>query len=163
MEAELRHQKTGVYYGSFSCGWITFWFHVFQMAAPFSKAVSTDQTMSLWPFPSAPSSKTCLWTSVWTCAQRRWGHVLVQIMCICADEYVCVSCMIWCLYFRRNHWLSWPEIGVTAASRLLSSPSTSWRTRTCVSIAATGRNLRAAGMTSTLWCTRRRFKVKIGG
>lgn len=94
MEAELRIQKTGAYYGSFSCGWITFWFRVFQMAAPFSKAVSTDQTMSLWPFPSAPSSKTCLWTSVWTCAQRRCGHALVQIMCICADEYVCMYDMV---------------------------------------------------------------------
>lgn len=94
MEAELRIQKTGAYYGSFSCGSITFWFRVFQMAAPFSKAVSTDQTMSLWPFPSAPSSKTCLWTSVWTCAQRRCGHELVQIMCICADGYVCMYDMV---------------------------------------------------------------------
>ncbi len=39
----------------------------------------------------------------------------------------------------------------------------SWRTRTCVSTAATGKSLRAAGTTSTLWCTRRRFKVEFGG
>lgn len=95
MEAELRKQKTGVYYGSFSCGWITFWFHVFQMATPFLKAVSTDQTMSLWPFPSAPSSKTCLWTSVWTCAQRRWGsdHVYVCWFrsCVFVQMSMCVT------------------------------------------------------------------------
>lgn len=48
------------------------------MAAPFSKAVSTDRTMSPWHFLSVRSSKTCLWTSVWTCARRGWGDMRIR-------------------------------------------------------------------------------------
>lgn len=47
----------------------------FQTAVPSSKAASAGRPTWAWPFLSVPSSKTCLWTSVWTCAPRRWGAV----------------------------------------------------------------------------------------
>ena len=64
------------------------------------------------------------------------------------------------LYFRRNHWQFWLESDATAASQLLSSLFMSWKTRRCVSAAAQAKSLRAVEMTSSLWCTRHRFKVK---
>lgn len=45
----------------------------FQMAVPFSKGASAGQKTSRWLSPSVPSSKTCPWTSAWTCARRGWG------------------------------------------------------------------------------------------
>lgn len=95
------------------------------------------------------------------CTERVRGRVFSCIVNLCTCE--CVFSVWQLLYFRRNHWPSWLEIDVTAASRLLSSPCMRWKTRTCVSTAATGKSLRAAGTTSTLWCTRRRFKVRLGG
>lgn len=66
-----------------TCVWAGSWgrFNVvvsaFQTAAPFSKAASAGRPTWAWPFLSVLSSKTCLWTSVWTCAPRRWGALFV--------------------------------------------------------------------------------------
>lgn len=69
----------------------------FQMAVPFSKDVSTGQTMSHWLFPSTLSSRTHLWTSVWTCAQRGW--VGVQWVCLCI---VCLQWVIAAIFQEKS-------------------------------------------------------------
>lgn len=64
---------------------------------------------------------------------------------------------------RKNPWPSCQVIDVTAATRPLSSPSMSRRTRTCVSTAVKAKSSRTVAMTSTSWCTRHRFKVATDG
>lgn len=49
----------------------------FQTAAPSSKVASAGRPTWRWPFLSALSSKTCLWTSVWTRAPRGWGALFI--------------------------------------------------------------------------------------
>lgn len=68
-QAVLTNQKSRMCF-SLCCGSNLYALCVFQMEAPFLRAVFTDQTTSLWPCRSALSSKTCQWTSAWICAQR---------------------------------------------------------------------------------------------
>lgn len=60
---------------------------------------------------------------------------------------------------RKNPWPSCREIDVTAATRPLSSPSTSRRTRRRASIVVKAKSLRTAATKNTLWCTRHKFRV----
>lgn len=77
--------------------WQSGLFCLFQMAVPFSKGVSTGQTMSHWLSPSARSSRTCLWISAWTCAQRGWVDV--------GDLYavrVCLQCIMAVVFQEKS-------------------------------------------------------------
>lgn len=64
------------------------------------------------------------------------------------------------LHHRSRRWLPWPGSGATAGWPRPCSLCATWRTRTSVWSDAPGRSTRAAATTTTLWCTRRRFRVR---
>lgn len=143
---------------SFSCHWtFRFVLPVSDGSAIFKGCFHRPDNVTL----ALPVSAVIQNMSVDKCVDMCTERVRGRRVCV-NGLFVDVCSVSWQLYFRRNRWLCWLEIDVTAASRLLCSLSTSWRMRTCVSTAATGKSLRAVEMTSTLWCTRHRFKVNCG-
>lgn len=66
----------------------------------------------------------------------------------------------WTLHHRSRRWLSWLESGAIAGRPRQCFLYTTWRMRTSVLSAATGRSTRAVATITTLWCTRHRFRVR---
>ncbi len=123
-------------------------YFAFQMGVPYSRAVSKDQTMWPWRFLLVPLLKTCQWTSVLTCAQRKWVCRCLSYLqyCVYRSSYIISSFVC----HRNSLWQPWLVKNVTVDFLLHSSPCMSVRMKNCVSSTVPEKTLRTVETMTSL-------------